>query len=91
MVPAFRKKWGQLTGSDVQSVTIRAVQGSVHTDVGLEKLRVQHLPRADRRRLASRQLLGSVVRLLLMFGYRRYLCCTAFLGLLGHSGVKVLH
>lgn len=27
MVPAFRKKWGQLTGSEVQSVIIRAGAG----------------------------------------------------------------
>jgi hypothetical protein len=49
--------WGWLTGSEVQSIIIKAEHGSIQAGMVQEELRVLHLHlKADRRRLASRIL-----------------------------------
>jgi len=49
--------WGWPTGSEVQSIIIKAAAGSDQSGMAQEELKVQYLVlKVDRRRLASRQL-----------------------------------
>jgi hypothetical protein len=52
--------WGWLTGSEVQPIITWWEHGSAQAGMGLEELRVPPLvPKATRRRLASRKLGGG--------------------------------